>query len=64
MGPEGAFMAAALSGHGTMAACASGELAAAWVAGAALPDCARPFSQERFEEGSGLGPGSEESGLL
>lgn len=64
MGPEGAFMAAALSGHGTMGACATGELAAAWIAGAALPAHARAFSLERFAAGSTLAPVTEESGLL
>ena len=48
MGPQGAFMAAALSGHGTMAACATGELAAAWAAGAALPAEATTFTLDRF----------------
>lgn len=64
MGPEGAFMAVALSGHGTMGACATGELAAAWIAGDALPSYARAFSLDRFDEGSRLGPQSVESGLL
>lgn len=64
MGPDGAFMAAALSGHGTMGACASGDLAAAWITGAALPDYARPFSLARFAPGADMGPKSEESGLL
>ena len=48
IGPQGAFMAAALSGHGTMAACATGELAAAWAAGAALPAEATTFTLDRF----------------
>lgn len=64
MGPEGAFLLAGLSGHGTMAACAAGELAARWVAGAALPGDARAFSLERFAAGSGLGPERIEAGLL
>ena len=37
MGPEGAFMNCAHSGFGTMAACAGGELCAAWTADAPLP---------------------------
>lgn len=64
MGPDGAFMAAALSGHGTMGACATGELAAAWIAGTDLPSYARAFSMERFAAGSTLAPATEESGLL
>lgn len=64
MGPEGTFMAAALSGHGTMGACASGELAAAWIAGAALPEYAQAFPLARFEAGSDLGPKRDDSGLL
>lgn len=63
MGPAGAFMAVGLSGHGTMAACATGELTAAWITGNPLPDYARAFSLQRYE-GKGLGPGTEESGLL
>ncbi|QYX56860.1 FAD-binding oxidoreductase [Roseovarius sp. SCSIO 43702] len=49
MGPEDAFMNCAMSGFGTMAACASGELCAAWIAGTGLPDYAREFSIERYE---------------
>ena len=47
MGPEGAFMNCAQSGFGTMAACASGELCAAWVAGAKLPSYSHAFSLAR-----------------
>ncbi len=50
MGPKGAFMNVALSGFGTMAACASGELCAAWVAEAALPSYARAFSLDRYQD--------------
>lgn len=50
MGREGAFMNCALSGFGTMAACAGGELCAAWVAGAELPEYAREFSMERYQD--------------
>ena len=42
-----AFIAGALSGYGSMAACASGALCAAWVAGAAIPDYARLLTLER-----------------
>jgi glycine/D-amino acid oxidase-like deaminating enzyme len=64
MGPEGAFMACALSGHGTMAACATGELAAAWVAGSKLPDYARPLSLDRYVDPSLVAPINTGSGLL
>ena len=50
MGPEGAFMNCAHSGFGTMAACATGELCAAWVAGAPLPEYAAEFSLRRYED--------------
>jgi glycine/D-amino acid oxidase-like deaminating enzyme len=50
MGHEGAFMNCALSGFGTMAACAGGELCAAWVAGVELPEYAREFSLERYKD--------------
>ena len=47
MGPEGAFMNCAQSGFGTMAACASGELCATWVAGAPATQVAQssPLAQ-------------------
>lgn len=64
MGSDGAVMAAALSGHGTMGACATGELTAAWIAGEELPTYARAFSMDRFSDGSTLGPTSVEAGLL
>jgi len=50
MGPEGAYMNCALSGYGTMAACASGELCAAWMSGGALPDYAQGFALDRYED--------------
>lgn len=50
MGPDGAFMNCALSGFGTMAACAAGELCAAWMAGGALPDYADGFSLRRYQD--------------
>jgi glycine/D-amino acid oxidase-like deaminating enzyme len=48
----GAFMAGALSGYGTMAACASGALCAAWVAGAKLPGYAAALSAARYNDGA------------
>lgn len=53
MGPDGAFMNCAMSGFGTMAACAAGELTAVWVADAERPPYARAFSLARYED-SGL----------
>ncbi len=50
MGPEGAYMNCAQSGFGTMAACAAGELCAAWVAGATLPAYADGFSMARYND--------------
>ena len=46
----GAYMAGALSGFGLMAACGAGELAAAHVAGASLPDYAPAFRLERYDD--------------
>lgn len=63
MGPEGAYMACGLSGHGTMAACATGELLAAWIAGTELPDYAEPFSLARYATGAEA-PEAHETGLL
>ena len=50
MGPEGAFMNCAYSGFGTMAACAGGELAAAWVAGSAGQPYANELSMARRKD--------------
>ena len=48
MGPEDAFMVGALSGFGTMAACAAGALCADWITGAALPSYAHALSLMRY----------------
>lgn len=50
MGPEGAYMNCAHSGFGTMAACAAGELCAAAIAGAELPDYAHTLSAARYQD--------------
>jgi glycine/D-amino acid oxidase-like deaminating enzyme len=50
MRTEGAFVAGALSGFGTMAACASGALCAAWIAGDPLPPFAAPLSLARHDD--------------
>jgi glycine/D-amino acid oxidase-like deaminating enzyme len=51
MRTRGAFVAGALSGFGTMAACATGAIAAAWVADARLPDYAHALSPARHANG-------------
>jgi glycine/D-amino acid oxidase-like deaminating enzyme len=50
MATPGAFIAGALSGYGTMGACASGALCAAWVAGGALPEYAAPLGMARYRD--------------
>ena len=50
MGLDGAFTNCALSGFGTMVACAGGELCAAWVAGGDLPEYAHVFSMARYDD--------------
>ncbi len=50
LGVSSAYMVRALSGFGTMACCAAGELVAAWVTGDGLPDYARQLSLERHED--------------
>ncbi len=50
MDQEGAFMIAALSGFGTMAACAAGELCASWVADQPLPEYAQNLSLQRYDD--------------
>jgi len=50
MRTEGAFVVGALSGFGTMAACAAGELCAKWIAGAVRPGYADKLSLARHED--------------
>lgn len=50
MGVDGAFVAGAMSGFGTMAACAAGELCANWVLGRPLPDYASSLSLQRYDD--------------
>lgn len=45
-----AFMAGALSGYGTMAATATGEICAAWIAGTPRPAHAAPFTLARHDD--------------
>ena len=49
-GPDGSFVVGALSGFGTMAACAAGHLAAALAAGADVPDHAHRLGLARYED--------------
>ena len=48
MGSDGAFINCAMSGFGTMAACAAGELCAKWITGDILPSYAVAFSADRY----------------
>ena len=50
MRTPGAYLAAALSGFGTMAACAAGDLTARWITGVAIPDYARKLSLARYDD--------------
>ena len=49
-GPEGSFVVGALSGFGTMAACAAGHLAATLATGGAAPEYAGPLGLARYED--------------
>lgn len=50
MRTSGAFMAGALSGFGTMAACSTGSVCAAWVVGAPVPAYAPALSLARYDD--------------
>ncbi|MCH7666024.1 MAG: FAD-binding oxidoreductase [Acidobacteria bacterium] len=50
LGLEGLYTVAALSGYGTMCACAAGELCADWMMGGSLPDFARNFHPDRYSD--------------
>lgn len=50
MQTAGAFIAGALSGYGSMAACATGSLCAAWVAGRPIPEYANSLDYSRFAD--------------
>lgn len=50
MKTDGAFIAGALSGFGTMAACATGALCAKWIHGESLPEFARLLSLARYRD--------------
>lgn len=63
---DGAFMVAALSGFGSMAACAAGRLCAAHVCGADLPGYATHLSLERYADKALMAElaGAESKGLI
>jgi len=48
MGIPGCYIVGALSGYGTMTACAAGELCASWVSESFLPNYAECFSPDRY----------------
>jgi glycine/D-amino acid oxidase-like deaminating enzyme len=50
LGVDGAFVAGALSGFGSMSACAAGATCAAWVVGAELPGYAEDLSLARYSD--------------
>jgi glycine/D-amino acid oxidase-like deaminating enzyme len=50
MATPGAFVAGALSGFGSMAACATGEICAAWITGNPVPDYAHTLSAARYDD--------------
>jgi sarcosine oxidase, subunit beta len=52
MGPDGAFLAGALSGFGVMAACGVADLVVAHLTGAALPSHAPAFQLDRYDDPS------------
>ena len=49
MGPDDTYLVGALSGFGSMSACAAGKLCAKWVCGEALPDYATDLGPARYE---------------
>ncbi|HSW16579.1 MAG TPA: FAD-binding oxidoreductase [Ramlibacter sp.] len=50
MATDGAFIAGALSGFGSMASCATGSLCAAWLAGKPVPEYAQSLSSARYQD--------------
>ena len=55
MKTKGAFIAGALSGFGSMAACSTGALCAAWVTERPVADYARALSSERYADQTLMG---------
>ena len=52
MATDGAFVIGALSGFGTMSACAAGCICAGWIAGASLPVFGESLSLARYKDGA------------
>ena len=50
LGTGGSYVVGALSGFGSMSACAAGALCAAWITGDALPDYANQLSMARYAD--------------
>jgi len=50
LGVDGAYVTGALSGYGCMAACAAGEICAAWIADGELPAYANQLSLARYDD--------------
>lgn len=50
MGVNGTYLVGALSGFGTMASCAAGELVADWISGDKLPAYAVPLCLARYDD--------------
>jgi len=50
LGVDGAYIAGALSGFGSMSACAAGEMCAAWIVDGELPDYASQLSLARYSD--------------
>jgi glycine/D-amino acid oxidase-like deaminating enzyme len=50
LGHDGAWVVGGLAGYGAMVACAAGEIAASWIAGAAKPVGAAHFDPIRFRD--------------
>jgi glycine/D-amino acid oxidase-like deaminating enzyme len=50
LGVDGAFVTGALSGFGSMSACAAGALCASWIGGGDLPSYANQLSLARYDD--------------
>ena len=66
MGPSGAFVVGALSGFGSMSACAAGSLCASWICDKQLPGYANALSLARYDNSEFLAElqQSSDKGLL
>ena len=50
LGVDGAYVTGALSGFGSMSACAAGAICAAWISDSEMPDYARQLSLTRYAD--------------